>query len=386
MKRGWCPSLYDPMESGDGLLVRIKPANATLTADAAMILANAASRHGNGAIDLTSRANLQFRGLTPASAAAFAETVADAGLADPDPAAERRRSIIVSPLAGIDPAVAPGTAALAHDIADMLTADETLHVLPSKFGIVIDGGGALPVSNAPGDIIVTLQNNEARLRLDGADLTAACAPADAVAAARRLIQAFLDLGPAPRMRALDPHAVFAAAGLAAVQKPRAEKTTIRSVGPLPGAFGLGLAFGQMTADTLTTLAGLSRRGDSTLRITPWRTILLPGVAPINSAPDGLITNPADPRLTITACAGKPACSSATVPTRADATRLAGAGITNVHVSGCTKGCAHPRPAPITLVGEAGRYNVVRHGTAQSTPQHRGLTVSAIARLLTADVA
>ena len=71
MKRGWCPSLYDPMESGDGLLVRVKPANATLTAHAASILADAARRHGNGAIDITSRANLQFRGLTPEGAAAL---------------------------------------------------------------------------------------------------------------------------------------------------------------------------------------------------------------------------------------------------------------------------------------------------------------------------
>ena len=385
MKRGWCPSLYDPMESGDGLLVRVKPANATLTAHAASILADAARRHGNGAIDITSRANLQFRGLTPEGAAAFADTVARAGLAVPDPAAERRRTIIVSPLAGIDPAVAPGTAVLADEIAAMLIADASLGVLPPKFGIVVDGGGTLPVGDAPGDIIVTLQSGEAHLRLDGVDLTAACPPLEAAAHVRRLIQAFIDLGPAQRMRALSPRDIFAAAGLTAVHKPRTP-IHIPSVGPLPGAFGLGVAFGQMTADTLATLARLCLRGDSTLRITPWRTILLPGLGVINDAPDGLITDARDSRLSITACAGKPACASATVPTRADATHLAAAGVTDVHVSGCTKGCAQPREARITLVGEASRYNLVRNGTAQSPPQHQSLTLPDIIHLLTADAA
>ena len=38
-RRGWCPSLYDPMATGDGLLVRVKPPGARLSAAAARALA-----------------------------------------------------------------------------------------------------------------------------------------------------------------------------------------------------------------------------------------------------------------------------------------------------------------------------------------------------------
>lgn len=33
--RGWCPSLHEPMRSGDGWLARVKPGRATLAAGAA---------------------------------------------------------------------------------------------------------------------------------------------------------------------------------------------------------------------------------------------------------------------------------------------------------------------------------------------------------------
>ena len=63
------------MQSGDGWLARVKPSAATVSAAHARIVAEAARRHGNGHIDLTSRANLQIRGLTPRSAELFTEII-----------------------------------------------------------------------------------------------------------------------------------------------------------------------------------------------------------------------------------------------------------------------------------------------------------------------
>ena len=62
--KGWCPTLLSPMQSGDGWLARVKPSAGVLSAAAARLIADAARRHGNGHIDLTSRANLQIRGLS----------------------------------------------------------------------------------------------------------------------------------------------------------------------------------------------------------------------------------------------------------------------------------------------------------------------------------
>src|SRR3712207_8609164 len=58
----------------------------------------------------------------------------------------------------------------------------------------------------------------------------------------------------------------------------------------------------------------------------------------------------------TALFRSPACAGASTPTRDDAGGLAEAARPLVaaggtlHVSGCAKGCAHPRPAALTLVG------------------------------------
>jgi precorrin-3B synthase len=78
-----------------------------------------------------------------------------------------------------------------------------------------------------------------------------------------------------------------------------------------------------------------------------------------------VTRPDDPRRHVIACPGQPACASALAGTRGLAARLAAiAGRGTLHVSGCAKGCAHPAAAEVTLVGQAGCYGLVRHGTAR----------------------
>ncbi len=62
--QGWCPSTLRPMMSGDGLLVRVRPPLARLTPAKRKGLAQAARTRGNGLIDLSSRGNIQLRGVT----------------------------------------------------------------------------------------------------------------------------------------------------------------------------------------------------------------------------------------------------------------------------------------------------------------------------------
>jgi precorrin-3B synthase len=53
----------------------------------------------------------------------------------------------------------------------------------------------------------------------------------------------------------------------------------------------------------------------------------------------------------------------------------------LHVSGCAKGCAHPRAVPLTLVGRDGLYDLVRDGAASDSPALRGLTLDETAAYL-----
>ena len=63
-RKGWCPGALRPMESGDGLIVRLKITGGEVSAELASALAQWAEDFGNGQIDLTSRANLQLRGVS----------------------------------------------------------------------------------------------------------------------------------------------------------------------------------------------------------------------------------------------------------------------------------------------------------------------------------
>ncbi|HMO09055.1 MAG TPA: hypothetical protein PKD10_15620 [Paracoccaceae bacterium] len=133
--------------------------------------------------------------------------------------------------------------------------------------------------------------------------------------------------------------------------------------PIPGLHPQGalvaLAFGQTDAATLAALGALGP-----LRLTPWRMLLLEGARELPDGP-GIITDPADPLLRVVACTGAPGCPQARGATRTLARHLAPlvpAGQL-LHVAGCTKGCAHPGPAPLTLTATPGGFLRIAGGTA-----------------------
>jgi precorrin-3B synthase len=152
--------------------------------------------------------------------------------------------------------------------------------------------------------------------------------------------------------------------------PQAERDVV-AVGAVPYV-------GRLHGATLDALARLARDHGGEVRTTPWRGVVLPGVAALR-VPEvveqcgalGLVCDPKHPANSVVACAGRTGCASGQTDALGDARRLVDALVAVpfdqrpalVHVSGCEKGCAHPGPAPVTLVGRAGsRYDVVREGT------------------------
>lgn len=146
------------------------------------------------------------------------------------------------------------------------------------------------------------------------------------------------------------------------------------------ALGLALAFGHAQADALAQLGRLAvAHGARSIRPAPDRALILIGVPPENAsslAGDaeqlGFVVAAADPRRRVAACPGAPACASGFIDARRIAAALAPqlAGLRSgiaVHVSGCAKGCAHPAPAALTVVGDAQGCGIIRNGTARATP-------------------
>ena len=126
--KGWCPGALRPMQSGDGLVVRVRPFGGRLDSTQIAGIADLAERYGNGLIDVTSRANLQIRGVTDEGHQPLLEGLARLHLLDPDPATEQRRNVLATPFWN----VRDETQALAAELDEAL-AESTLD-LPTKFG------------------------------------------------------------------------------------------------------------------------------------------------------------------------------------------------------------------------------------------------------------
>src|SRR5262245_7563208 len=95
MRRGACPDLVDPMQTGDGLLVRLPASDAPRPLSFWTALCDAAAEHGSGILEISRRGGVQARGLTPDSAPRFAAALRAAGIEPTAPPA-----IDVSPLGG----------------------------------------------------------------------------------------------------------------------------------------------------------------------------------------------------------------------------------------------------------------------------------------------
>ncbi len=378
--RGWCPGAHRPMQSGDGLVVRVRPPLEQVTPDQARGLADLAMRHGNGIVELTSRANLQIRGVTEAAHAALIERLAPLGLLDPDPEAEGRRNIVVDPFRprGRD----DRQTRLAEGLSRALQ-HPSLAGLPSKFGFVVDAGPYRRLDGVSGDIRIEACGDDLILRVDGFETGRIAASEDeAVALACDLARWFRASGGVGadgrgRMARHLATGVELPPRLAGHLAPNPTAGPVRP-GLHTGGACIAAAFGQLEAEALH---GLADAGAPALRITPWRMVFLPVIedlGPYERTP-GLITDPDDPLLRVTACTGAPGCPQASVETRATARRLAEVlpQGTTLHVSGCAKGCAHPAPADLTLVGRDGAFDLVRDGRAWDEPAQCSLAPAQI---------
>jgi precorrin-3B synthase len=379
-RRGTCPGLADPMPTGDGLLARLSIARA-IPLDALAALCAAAQAHGNGVMEITSRGSLQVRGLTEESAPAFAAAVEMLDIAD---AAGGR--VLANPLAGLDPREIFDVSMVTDRLRKRLIESGLAAKLAPKVSVVVDGGGALRLDAIPCDI---------RLRAEAANggvgfrVTLASDGINEVAlgtfAPERVVETVLELlhtvaahGPTARVRDLPPLSAFPDAVNATHTPVPAEPIGTRGLRDGSTAIGVGLPFGHSDAGTLQKLIDEGRAaGAASARPAPGRALLLIGVAPAHASrllakaeQLGFLTTPNDPRRRVVACAGTPACAAAQIPTRALAPTIAAAALFDnqtIHVSGCAKGCAHPAPADLTIVGVAGKCGIVPNGRAQDAP-------------------
>src|ERR1700754_78497 len=124
-----CPGALQVHQAADGALARIRLPGGMISAGQLTALADAATRFGSPAMELTSRGNIQIRGITDPGA--LADAVAAAGLL-PSPSHERVRNIVASPLTGRSGGNAD-VRALVRNLDAAIQANPALSRLPGRF-------------------------------------------------------------------------------------------------------------------------------------------------------------------------------------------------------------------------------------------------------------
>ncbi|MDP2781497.1 precorrin-3B synthase [Devosia sp.] len=357
-RRGACPTLEAPMQTGDGLLARLRLADGQLSPTQLGAIAKLAALHGNGQVEITARGNLQVRGLTPASTAPFAAAVRASATI------EQGLVVETPPLAGDDPTELSDPRGLAAAIRALAAPLDGR--LGPKVTVVVDGMGQITRAGLKADIGLTaIAPGRWTLTIAGqpqAEFDAADAPAAALAVLHQLAE-----------RGLAARATDLIEGTAL-----SAQTSSATIGQfkvtMGSATGIALPFGASDSAALIALAArASQMGVTELRLAPHHALLAinaPAEFVREATALGFITDPADPRTRISACIGSAGCASGHIPARAIAEKLAAflpAG-GDLHVSGCAKGCAHPRRAALTLVGQPDGYGLVINGTAGDTPE------------------
>ena len=363
--KGWCPGAYRPMMSGDGLVVRVRPLLARLTADQAFGLCDLAERYGSGVIDLTNRANLQIRGVRLEDHEALLNDLRELGLLPDDPDLEARRNILVPP----DWVDGDATSTITRELIQRLN---ELPILPAKFGFAIDAGTAPTLTNQSGDLRIERSDDGLIVRADSLPRGVPVTLDTAVDQLIEMAHWFIKSGGYDAKR-MARHLTSVKAPDEWQQAAPCQKRDSPVIGQHPIGTVYGVAFGQMIAQDLRALLKVS--GCKALRVTPWRLILTEDAAPVKS--ETFITDQNDPLLRIDACSGAKGCSSGEFDTRALARELAGMTTGSLHVSGCAKGCARPRSADVTLVGRNGKIDLVQNGLPWDEPMARALAPSAL---------
>ncbi|MDX8033232.1 hypothetical protein SK803_23695 [Lentzea sp. BCCO 10_0856] len=339
-----CPGAVELHQAADGGLARIRVPGGTLSAAQWDVVRLAALELGSGSVELTSRANLQIRGL--ADGVELGARLAAAGLL-PSSTHERIRNIIAAPL--------EDNQALVDEIDAALCADPVLASLPGRFLVTVGAS----VSGLGGDFglvedVFLVAGTDTGVRVSD--------PVDAVVTAARLFQEIR--GSAWRLSEVDDGVRKITEHLGTTSDG-SFTPVVTPVAPSPTTPGVPL--GRLDAHQLPGVP---------IRLTPWRSL----VVPAGTDTSGLITDPASPWHGVSACTGRPGCAKSLSDVRADARawlnaphhthapgRVPPISILGsrsdspgaVHWSGCGRRCGRPHGDVIEFVATGDGYEEIR---------------------------
>ncbi|MEV8314606.1 precorrin-3B synthase [Streptomyces sp. NPDC059900] len=390
-----CPGTLRLHRADDGALARVRIPGGLLDAGQADALRELAERLGDDELHLTSRGNVQLRGLPADCGSELAHVLGGAGLL-PSERHERARNVVASPLSGLDGRGERNVRAWLSALDELLCANDRAAGLSGRFLFALDDGRG-DVGALGGDVTLTTRGEDAALlRIGPAQDAVLVRSAQAPRAALIAAEAFLDQaagtgawrvtdlpgGTGPLLDAVVRRLRQAEFDVTLAAAPLPRDAGGPALGVVPGPHGtdalsLGLPLGRISATQWRTLTGIAREhGSGELRLTPWRGIVLPGVERHKSAElleslrtAGLITASASPWTGVGACIGRPGCAKSLDDVRATAAAALGpVGALPVYWSGCARRCGHPHGEWIDVVATPEGYEISHvHGEKRDTP-------------------
>ncbi|GLZ40210.1 hypothetical protein [Actinokineospora sp. NBRC 105648] len=411
-----CPGALDVHQAADGGLARVRVPGGQLTAEQLRVVVESAADLGNGVVELTSRANLQVRGLAPGTEVDLAARLAAVGLL-PSLSHEKVRNIMASPL---------GPGDLVAELDELLRATPALAALPGRFLFALDDGTgdvawlgadltAVPVdphhsrnsqsrtpapstlhpptASTPHSASASDPASGPHPSVDGPHPTPGGQPTpilsggglgrgrdglpvDRCGQLHAVLLGGVDLGIRVRredtarvlvtlagdfLRLRDGHWRIAELGPQVAEVAAAVGTSDAriAVGAPPTAGPMGplvFADGSPGFGAVAPLGRITAAQAAvlgTVIITPWRGVVVRGDGR-GLAEAGLLTEWGAPGIGVTACAGKPGCAKALADVRSAALAVDQPGRA-VHWSGCGRRCGRPAGAVIDVVATADGY-------------------------------
>ncbi|SFA93088.1 precorrin-3B synthase [Amycolatopsis marina] len=364
-----CPGVFATHDAADGPLARVRLPGGAVTASQLRVLADCAEDLGDGFVHLTSRGNLQLRGLSKQDSE-LVPRLAGAGLL-PAPEHERVRNFLASPASGLTGGLLD-VRPLVRELDRSVCARSELASLPGRFLFALDDGRGDVSGEDPDVCWRAVDATTGALLVAGADSGLRIPRQHAVTALVSAAATFLQI------RGTGDQAVWRVRELPGAVE--AITTALAAVGrrvpprPMPGGERLPIGthrtdggdliacvapvLGQLDSPALRLLAGMTAE----VVVTPWRTIVVPvgsGSAVAELTEAGFVTDAADPVAGVSACAGLPGCAKSRADVRSDALRASAAlspGI-RTHFSGCERRCGRPRQAHRDVLAEDGGYRV-----------------------------
>ncbi len=409
----WLGVFFRPVTPGK-FMMRLRTPNGILSSTQMRVLAEAVQRYGeDGNADITTRQNLQLRGIRIEDIPDIFNRFEPVGLTSVQSGMDNVRNITGSPVAGIEANELIDTRELVQMVQDMITnsgkGNPEFTNLPRKFNIAIEGGRDNSVHAEINDIAFVPAYKDGQLGFNvivggffSAKRCEAAIPLDAwvhpneevVDLCRAILTVYRDRGlRANRQKArlmwlidewgIDQFRAVVEQQLGRPLRLAAENDEIDwdkrdHVGVYPqkqlglNYVGLHIPIGRLYAQDMFELARMAEvYGSGELRLTVEQNVIIPNIP--DSRLDRFLAEPLLERFTINpapltrslvSCTGAQFCNFALIETKNRALALVKAleaelelphGV-RIHWTGCPNSCGQPQVADIGLMGTKVRKN------------------------------